>query len=81
MKTEIQYRKAIGGALLDIRNSLSEDGIKVTQDDVAFQAGISTRYYGAIERGEVMPTIFILAKIAEALQMPLHKLCELIENY
>lgn len=81
MKTEIQYKKAIGGALLAIRCSLSEDGIKVTQDDVAFQAGISTRYYGSIERGKVMPTIYTLAKIAEALQMPLHKLCELIDNY
>lgn len=81
MKTEIQYRKAIGGALLDIRNSLSEDGIKVTQDDVAFQAGISTRYYGSIERGKVMPTIYTLAKIAEALQMSLQELCKHIENY
>ena len=81
MKTEIQYRKAIGCALLDIRNSLSEDGIKATQEDVANEAGISTRYYGSIERGKVTPTIYTLAKIAEALKMPLHKLCELIENY
>jgi predicted transcriptional regulator len=63
MKTEIQYRKAIGGALLDIRNSLSEDGIKVTQDDVAFQAGISTRYYGAIKRGKILPSVYALEKM------------------
>lgn len=81
MKTEIQYRKAIGGALLDKRNSMSEDGIKATQEDVAFQAGISTRYYGSIERGKVTPSVYTLAKIAEALQMSLHELCELIESY
>lgn len=81
MKNEIQYRKAIGCALLDIRNSLAEDGIKATQEDVAEQANISLRYYGSIERGKVTPSIYTLAKIAEALQMPLHKLCELIENY
>lgn len=81
MKTEIQYRKAIGMALLNIRNSMAEDGIKATQEDVASQAAISTRYYGSIERGEVTPSVFTLAKIADALQMPLYKLCEQIENY
>lgn len=81
IKTEQQFSKAIGLALLNTRNAMSEEGLKVTQDDVAFQAGISTRYYGSIERGKVMPTIYTLAKIAEAMQMPLHKLCELIENY
>ncbi len=68
-------------ALLNIRNSMSEDGIKATQEDVANQASISTRYYGDIERGSVMPSAYTLAKIADALQMPLHKLCEQIENY
>ncbi len=81
IKTEKQFSKAIGLALLNTRSAMSEEGFKVTQDDVAFQAGISTRYYGSIERGKVMPTIYTLAKIAEAMQMPLHKLCELIENY
>lgn len=81
MKTEQQFRKAIGLALLNTRNAMSEEGIKVTQEDVAFQAGISTRYYGSIERGNVSPTLYTLAKIADALQMSLHELCERIENY
>lgn len=81
IKTEQQFSKAIGLALLHSRTSMSEEGLKVTQEDVAIQAGISTRYYGSIERGKVMPTIYTLAKIAEAMQIPLHKLCELIENY
>ena len=81
MKTEQQFRKAIGLALLNTRNAMSEEEIKITQDDVALRAGISTRYYGSIERGKVSPSLYTLAKIAEALQMPMHKLCELIENY
>ncbi len=81
MKTEQQFRKAIGLALLNTRNAMSEEDIKITQDDVAIRAGISTRYYGSIERGKVSPSLYTLAKIAEALQMPMHKLCELIENY
>lgn len=81
MKNESQYRKAIGGVLLALRTSMSEDGIKATQEDVASQAGISTRYYGSIERGNVTPSLYTIAKIAEALQMPLSELCNQIENY
>ena len=80
MKTEIQFRKAIGLALLNIRYAMSED-LKITQRDIANQAAISTRYYGDIERGRVMPSAYTLAKIAKAIQMPLHKLCQQIDNY
>ncbi len=81
MKTELQYRKAIGGTLLGIRNSMAEDGLRVNQEDVAERAGISLRYYGSIERGKVTPSVYTLAKIADALQVSLQKLCELIENF
>ena len=81
MKTEKQYRKAIGGALLNKRQAMAEDGLKVTQEDIAEQAGISTRYYGNIERGNATPSIYTCARIAEALQMTLPTFIELIENY
>ena len=81
MKTELQYRKAIGGTLLGIRNSMAEDGLRVNQEDVAERAGISLRYYGSIERGKVTPSVYTLAKIADALQVSLQKLCDLIENF
>lgn len=81
MKSEKQYRQAIGGTLLNLRIAMTEDGIRATQEDVAFQAGISTRYYGSIERGKVTPSVYTLAKIANALQMPLYELCKHIENY
>ena len=81
MKTEKQLRNSIGNVLLSKRQSLAADGIKVTQDDIAFEAGISTRYYGKIERGEAMPTLYILSTIAHVLQMSLADLVKQIEEF
>ena len=81
MKTEIQFRNSIGCVLLSKRQALAVDGIKVTQEDVAFEAGISTRYYGKIERGETMPTLYTLMKIAPVLQLSLGELCKQIEEF
>lgn len=81
MKTEKQLRNSIGSVLLSKRQSLAADGIKITQEDIAFDAGISTRYYGKIERGETMPSLYTLMKIAPTLQMSLSDLCKQIEEY
>lgn len=81
MKTEKQYRQALGGALLNKRQAMAEDGIRITQEDIAYQAGISTRYYGNIERGKTTPSIYTCARIANALQMTLPQFIELVENY
>lgn len=81
MKTEKQLKKSIGNVLLSKRQSLAADGIKITQEDIAFEAEISTRYYGKIERGEAMPTLYTLMKIAPSLQMPLAELIKQIEEF
>lgn len=81
MKTEKQLRNSIGCVLLSKRQSLDADGIKVTQEDIAFEAGISTRHYGKIERGETMPTLYILMKIAPTLQLTLGELVKQIEEF
>lgn len=39
----------------------------VTQEDLAGEAGIGMRHLGRIERGEISPTVDILAKVAVAL--------------
>jgi transcriptional regulator with XRE-family HTH domain len=39
----------------------------LTQEDLAGEAGIGMRHLGRIERGEISPTVDILAKVAEAL--------------
>ena len=40
----------------------------VAQDDFAFQAGISRSHMGKIERGEHVPTLPLILKIARALK-------------
>ena len=81
MKTEKQLRNSIGSVLLSKRLSLAADGIKVTQEDIAYNAGLSTRQYGKLERGEAMPTLYTLMKIAPTLQISLAELCKQIEEF
>jgi len=40
---------------------------KITQEELAARAGLSPRYVGAIERGDVSSSVTVLGKIAEAL--------------
>lgn len=39
----------------------------MTQEKLAERAGLSTRYVGAIERGDVSASVTVLGQIAEAL--------------
>ena len=81
MKTEKQLLNSIGSVLLSKRLSLAADGITVTQEDIAFNAEISTRQYGKLERGKAMPTLYTLMKIAPTLQLSLGELCKQIEEF
>jgi transcriptional regulator with XRE-family HTH domain len=40
---------------------------KMTQEELAGRAGLSARYVGAIERGDVSASVTVLGQIAEAL--------------
>ncbi len=40
---------------------------KMTQEELAARAGLSARYVGAIERGDVSASVTVLGQIAEAL--------------
>lgn len=42
---------------------------ELTQEDLAGEAGIGMRHLGRIERGEISPTVDILAKIAVVLRV------------
>ena len=46
----------------------------LSQEDLAFQASISTNHLGQIERGQKSPTIETVAKIAVALRIPIAQL-------
>lgn len=41
--------------------------LKMTQEELAERAGLSARYVGAIERGDVAASVTVLGQIAEAL--------------
>ena len=42
---------------------------KLTQEELADRAGLSARYVGAIERGDVSASVTVLGQIAEALRV------------
>ena len=41
--------------------------LEMTQEELAERAGLSVRYVGAIERGDVSASVTVLGQIAEAL--------------
>jgi transcriptional regulator with XRE-family HTH domain len=50
---------------------------KLTQEQLAFAAQIDLTYLGGIERGRRNPSLLVMARIAEALRVPLPKLLTL----
>jgi len=47
---------------------------KLTQEQLAFEAQIDLTYMGGIERGRRNPSLLVMARIADALAVPLSKL-------
>jgi transcriptional regulator with XRE-family HTH domain len=47
---------------------------RLTQETLAFEAEIDLTYVGGIERGKRNPSLLVMARIAEALSVPLSKL-------
>ena len=58
----------------NIRKVRLEHGL--SQEEVAHRVGIVSSYYGQIERGRRNPTIGVLGRVADALEVPLAKLVE-----
>jgi transcriptional regulator with XRE-family HTH domain len=46
----------------------------LTQEQLAFEAEIDLTYVGGIERGKRNPSLLVMARIADALTVPLVKL-------
>jgi len=51
--------------------------LKLTQEELAERSGLSSRYIGAIERGDVSASVTVLGKIADALDI---SPCELLKG-
>ncbi len=47
---------------------------KLTQEQLAFEAEIDLTYMGGIERGRRNPSLLVMARIADALSVPLTRL-------
>ena len=47
---------------------------RMTQEKLAFEADLDLTYIGGIERGKRNPSLLAMARIAEALAVPLVKL-------
>lgn len=58
--------KAIVGA--NVRRLRIERGL--TQEQLAFEAGIDLTYEGGIERGKRNPSLMVMVRMAEALGVP-----------
>jgi transcriptional regulator with XRE-family HTH domain len=56
----------------NVRRLRKQKGL--TQEELAFEAEIDLTYVGGIERGRRNPSLLVMARIADALSVPLSKL-------
>ena len=54
--------------------------LKLTQDAFAHEAGLNGTYLGKIERGESSPTLAVLQKICDVLNIPVSEFIALAEK-
>jgi transcriptional regulator with XRE-family HTH domain len=56
----------------NVRTLRQQKGL--TQEELAFAAKIDLTYVGGIERGKRNPSLLVMARVAEALSVPMQKL-------
>ena len=56
----------------NVRRLRQQKGL--TQEQLAFEAKIDLTYVGGIERGKRNPSLLVMARIADALSVPLTRL-------
>ena len=64
----MQGRKLVG---LNVKRLRVERGI--SQERLAFDAGVDRSYLGGVERGEENPTVDVLDRLAVTLKVPLEE--------
>ena len=67
--------KALGKLIRQRRTALS-----ISQEELGFRANIDRTYISGLERGIRNPTLTILIKVAQALEVPVSELISNIEN-
>lgn len=52
----------------------------MTQEELAFKAGVNTAYYSHLERGVYSPTMFVIWRIAQALDLKVEQFMKGFDN-
>ncbi|MBV1917480.1 MAG: helix-turn-helix domain-containing protein [Sphingomonadaceae bacterium] len=60
------FLTAFGANLRDARNN-----VKISQEELASQAGLDRTYISLLERGKRNPSLVCIGKLAEALKIPI----------
>ena len=67
---------ALAKAVVDARRRAG-----MTQEDVAFEAGISVRHYQSLESGDLNPSYLVLLAVSGALDVSLSRLMSAAEGF
>lgn len=65
----MDIKKQFGLTIRRLRTSSNNEGVKISQQDIADEAGISRRQYVKLENGESMPTLDTMIKLSKAFDM------------
>ena len=65
-KLKAQFRKRLARHIKKVRKEK-----KITQEQLAFDAGLNSAYIGHLERGVYSPTLYVVWKISQALKINL----------
>jgi transcriptional regulator with XRE-family HTH domain len=71
----MEGRKLIAANVRRLRVALG-----LSQERLAFDAGVDRSYLGGMERGEANPTVDVLDRIAKTLEVPLSELFAEVED-
>lgn len=52
----------------------------MTQEELAFKAGVNTAYYSHLERGVYSPTMFVIWRITQALDLKIEQFMKGFDN-
>lgn len=73
-----KLRRKIAYAIYMLRTQRND--LRITKQELADDVGISVKYLYELENGKKMPSLEIVANIAEAFDMKLSDFCKLIEE-
>jgi transcriptional regulator with XRE-family HTH domain len=74
-KAARRHRQALGAAVRELR---ARRGF--SQEQLGFRGDLHRNYVGAVERGEINPTLRVMLKLCDGLMVPLTELVAVYER-